>query len=59
MGAGRRDEENADEEGDDSFRPAPHRGTREGGGAEINVLVCRADASLVDCAEEVTYNKPP
>lgn len=50
MAAGRMDEENAGEEGDGSFRPAPHRGNREGGGAEINALVCRADASLEDCA---------
>lgn len=54
MAAGRKDEENAGEEGDGNFRPAPHRGNREGGDAEINALVCRADASLEDCEQEVT-----
>lgn len=55
MAVGRNDEENAGEVGDDSFRPAPHRGNREGGGAEINALVYHADASPVDCTEEVTF----
>lgn len=49
MEAGRRDEENAGEEGGGSFHPAPHLVNREGDGALTDGLDGHADAALEDC----------